>query len=354
MTRYLYLKHRASVLWIVSLLGIILFADISQANAMVPVNDIDGLEVADSSWVPSEFDRYHALNVTDNACPLCWWFLRAIVGRRVAQGMVARGLVGNAVRSGVTRSGAGSVVRGSARGMVRGGVVRGSVGRTVARGATRAETRRQATRITARTSRRSAASTYQARKAERLNTLRTARSQGRTAATTRQATTVGRGMQRSLPSRVTRAGTHRQTVRVTARNSRKASAIRYGDKRATRRSELQQARRTGHSTTRGNVSRSASSRGTNLDAKGVNQVTKAYKHNFRYADRVRMRAMEDPLSHNFPYSFDDAILATRPMLKRNGYKIFQLKGNMNGKSGVFEIGLTKDGVIDHRFFRPLK
>jgi hypothetical protein len=82
--------------------------------------------------------------------------------------------------------------------------------------------------------------------------------------------------------------------------------------------------------------------------------TNVFKHSVKYADRVRMRAVQDPVSHNFPYSFDDAILSTNPILKNNGYKIFQQSGTMNGKSGVFEIGFTKNGVIDHRFFRPFK
>ncbi len=82
--------------------------------------------------------------------------------------------------------------------------------------------------------------------------------------------------------------------------------------------------------------------------------TNVYKHSFKYAGRVRMRGVQDPVSHNFPYSFDDAILSTNPILKNNGYKIFQQSGTMNGKNGVFEIGLTKDGIIDHRFFKPIK
>ena len=67
-----------------------------------------------------------------------------------------------------------------------------------------------------------------------------------------------------------------------------------------------------------------------------------------------MRALQDPRSHNFPYSIDDYILSTNPIIKDNGYKIFQLKGNMSGNNGVFEIGLTKDGIIDHRFFRQIR
>jgi hypothetical protein len=80
----------------------------------------------------------------------------------------------------------------------------------------------------------------------------------------------------------------------------------------------------------------------------------AFRHGLKYADRVRMRALEDPVSHNFPYSFDDTILSSKPILKGNGYRLFQVPGVMNGKDGLFEIGVTADGVIDHRFFRPSK
>lgn len=75
---------------------------------------------------------------------------------------------------------------------------------------------------------------------------------------------------------------------------------------------------------------------------------------YTYDPRVRQRALEDPVSHNFPYSFDSHILSTNPIPKRNGYTMYQLQGTMNGKKGVFEIGVTKDKIIDHRFFRPTK
>ncbi|MEE1945904.1 DUF6443 domain-containing protein [Pedobacter sp. KR3-3] len=73
-----------------------------------------------------------------------------------------------------------------------------------------------------------------------------------------------------------------------------------------------------------------------------------------YDPRVRARGVEDPTSHNFPYSFDEAILKTKPILKNNGYRIYQKQGTMNGKPGVYEIGVNSQGVIDHRFFRPTK
>lgn len=89
----------------------------------------------------------------------------------------------------------------------------------------------------------------------------------------------------------------------------------------------------------------------------------------KYAPRVRARGVQDPVSHNFPYSFDADILNTTPILRPDGYKIYQAPGSMTGsvitdieagvrtqtyKNGVFEIGVNKDGIIDHRFFRPDK
>ena len=62
--------------------------------------------------------------------------------------------------------------------------------------------------------------------------------------------------------------------------------------------------------------------------------------------------IQDPVSHNFPYSFDDAILSTKAIPKANGYNIYRLRGSMNGKTGFYEIGRSKSGIIDHRFFRP--
>lgn len=75
---------------------------------------------------------------------------------------------------------------------------------------------------------------------------------------------------------------------------------------------------------------------------------------YPYAPRIRERAVQDPKSHNFPYTFDKEILKTTPIPKKNGYNIYQKEGSMTGKDGLFEIGVTKDGIIDHRFFRPNK
>ncbi len=83
----------------------------------------------------------------------------------------------------------------------------------------------------------------------------------------------------------------------------------------------------------------------------IELLTPSSLQTYSYSPRVRARAVEDPVSHNFPFSYDSEILATRPMRMDNGYKIYQKAGTMNGKGGVFEIGV-KDLVIDHRFFRP--
>jgi RHS repeat-associated protein len=101
--------------------------------------------------------------------------------------------------------------------------------------------------------------------------------------------------------------------------------------------------------------------------------SRAWVHNacgaddLKYAPRVRARGVEDPKSHNFPYSFDKEILSTKAIPKKNGYNLYQKEGTMTGKvvtdpgtgvrtqqykEGVFEIGVNKDGVIDHRFFKP--
>ncbi|MGL5166694.1 MAG: RHS repeat-associated core domain-containing protein [Afipia sp.] len=73
--------------------------------------------------------------------------------------------------------------------------------------------------------------------------------------------------------------------------------------------------------------------------------------NCSYDPRVRQRALEDPVSHNFPYSYDPEILSTNPIPRPNGYNLYQKPGSIGKTDGVFEIGVRSDGVIDHRFFR---
>ena len=55
----------------------------------------------------------------------------------------------------------------------------------------------------------------------------------------------------------------------------------------------------------------------------------------------RVRNSKIPIKYNFPYSFDQEILGTKPKSQKNGYNIYQKAGSMNDKDGVFEIGVKK-------------
>ncbi|MBV6462382.1 MAG: hypothetical protein HJHJAOHD_02531 [Flavobacteriales bacterium] len=79
--------------------------------------------------------------------------------------------------------------------------------------------------------------------------------------------------------------------------------------------------------------------------------TNAFKHSYKYASRIRARALQDPVAHNFPYSFDDVILKAKPIAQADGSLLFRKAGTLNGKSGFFEIGLNPNTkTIFHRTF----
>jgi len=50
--------------------------------------------------------------------------------------------------------------------------------------------------------------------------------------------------------------------------------------------------------------------------------------------------LQDPVAHNFPYSFDDVILKVKPITQTDGSLLFRQAGTLNGKSGFFEIGIV--------------
>jgi len=96
--------------------------------------------------------------------------------------------------------------------------------------------------------------------------------------------------------------------------------------------------------------------GAGLAMRHADDLAKAplvYKHNLPYADKVHDKALKDKAGHGFPYSFDDIILAAKPNVKPDGYKVYQKPGTLNGNDGIYEIGVTLDGVIDHRVFRSI-
>mgnify|MGYP006891168576 CR=1 FL=1 len=79
--------------------------------------------------------------------------------------------------------------------------------------------------------------------------------------------------------------------------------------------------------------------------------TSAVKHQFKYHPRIQQRAMQDPIAHNFPYSFDDLILKSEPIMQNDGSLLFRLSGTLNGNDGFFELALNKESkTIFHRTF----
>ena len=79
-----------------------------------------------------------------------------------------------------------------------------------------------------------------------------------------------------------------------------------------------------------------------------------YSPILRYDGKVFARATRDPRYHNFPYSFDGAILGNAPRTFPSGYNMYRMDGALSGRAGTFEVGVRRDGVIDHRVFRPNK
>jgi RHS repeat-associated protein len=74
-----------------------------------------------------------------------------------------------------------------------------------------------------------------------------------------------------------------------------------------------------------------------------------------YHPRVRARGLEDPTAHNFPYSFDQTILKSTPTTQSDGSLLYRVPGVMNGRDGVYEIGLNPDtNTIFHRVFRKYR
>ncbi len=79
---------------------------------------------------------------------------------------------------------------------------------------------------------------------------------------------------------------------------------------------------------------------------------KAFKHGYKYNPRVRARGVEDPVAHNFPYSFDDVILKEKPIVQSDGSLLYRKTGSINGEDGVYEIAVNPTtNTIFHRTWR---
>ena len=84
---------------------------------------------------------------------------------------------------------------------------------------------------------------------------------------------------------------------------------------------------------------------------GAEGARRSYSHSFKYNTRIRERALQDPVAHNFSYSFDDIILKSRPITQIDGSLLYRHEGHLNGKHGFFEIALNPHNeTIFHRVF----
>jgi hypothetical protein len=78
----------------------------------------------------------------------------------------------------------------------------------------------------------------------------------------------------------------------------------------------------------------------------------AFEHGYKYHPRVRARGVEDPVAHNFPYSFDDVILKEKPIVQSDGSLLYRKAGSINGKDGLYEIAVNPEtNTIFHRMWR---
>jgi len=78
----------------------------------------------------------------------------------------------------------------------------------------------------------------------------------------------------------------------------------------------------------------------------------------RRADSPKVNNVPNP-NHNFPESFNSDIFKGTKTKVSDNYTLYTKPGNINGRSGTFEIGVKpsasgKTEVITHRFFRPDK
>jgi RHS repeat-associated protein len=73
---------------------------------------------------------------------------------------------------------------------------------------------------------------------------------------------------------------------------------------------------------------------------------------YDYHPRIRAGGVEGGVGHNFPYSFDSAILRTKPVIQADGSLLYRMPGTINETSGVFEIAVNPTTrTIFHRVFR---
>jgi hypothetical protein len=72
----------------------------------------------------------------------------------------------------------------------------------------------------------------------------------------------------------------------------------------------------------------------------------------KYAHSIRAKALLDPVGHNFPHSFDDVILATKPIVQSDKTLLYVVPGHVNSKAGFYTIVVRPDtNTMIHRAFQ---
>lgn len=123
-----------------------------------------------------------------------------------------------------------------------------------------------------------------------------------------------------------------------------------------------QALKAARAVERGAEAARAAERGTDVTKAAMNSV----EPNRIYSARELKRRAEEPRfnntpnpNHNFPESFNAEIFKGNKTIVKETYHLYTKPGSLNGRSGVFEIGVRpspsgRTEVITHRFFRPDK
>ncbi|MSW77049.1 MAG: hypothetical protein F2828_05265 [Actinobacteria bacterium] len=102
----------------------------------------------------------------------------------------------------------------------------------------------------------------------------------------------------------------------------------------------------------GQATNATGAEGSSIAGQTTTAGDNAFSHGYTYDPRIWQRAMQDPLGHNFPYSFDDVILQSTPVTQADGSLLYRVAGSITGKDGVFEIAVNwVRGAIFHRTFR---
>jgi hypothetical protein len=72
----------------------------------------------------------------------------------------------------------------------------------------------------------------------------------------------------------------------------------------------------------------------------------------KYAHSIRAKALLDPVGYNFPHSFDNMILSTKPIVQSDKTLLYVAPGHVNNKAGFYTIVVRPDtNTVIHRAFQ---